>query len=75
MINMFYLLKLLYFSKTLRSDLLTGVGCKAIWDNIACWDRAEVGETVTRECPRVLKMFFGRNGKVLYFLLLISMAK
>uniref|UniRef100_A0A8C7GYB4 Vasoactive intestinal peptide receptor 2 n=1 Tax=Oncorhynchus kisutch TaxID=8019 RepID=A0A8C7GYB4_ONCKI len=61
---MFYLLKLLYFSKMLLSDLLTGVGCKAIWDNIACWDRAEVGETVTRECPRVLKMFFGRNGNI-----------
>ncbi|XP_055722978.1 vasoactive intestinal polypeptide receptor 2-like [Salvelinus fontinalis] len=46
------------------SNYSKGVGCKAIWDNIACWDRAEVGETVTRECPRVLKMFFGRNGNI-----------
>uniref|UniRef100_A0A3P8XV65 Vasoactive intestinal peptide receptor 2 n=1 Tax=Esox lucius TaxID=8010 RepID=A0A3P8XV65_ESOLU len=41
-----------------------GYGCNAIWDNIACWDHADVGETVTIECPRVLKAFFGRNGNI-----------
>uniref|UniRef100_A0A4W5LIY7 Vasoactive intestinal peptide receptor 2 n=1 Tax=Hucho hucho TaxID=62062 RepID=A0A4W5LIY7_9TELE len=52
------------YIKTLLSDFLTGAGCKAIWDNIACWGHAEVGETVSRECPRVLKTFFGRNGNI-----------
>uniref|UniRef100_A0A8C7KN52 Vasoactive intestinal peptide receptor 2 n=1 Tax=Oncorhynchus kisutch TaxID=8019 RepID=A0A8C7KN52_ONCKI len=52
------------YIKTLLSNLLTGAGCKAIWDNIACWGHAEVGETVSRECPRVLKTFFGRNGNI-----------
>ncbi|XP_029581648.1 vasoactive intestinal polypeptide receptor 2-like isoform X2 [Salmo trutta] len=46
------------------SNASKGAGCKAIWDNIACWGRAEVGETVSRECPRVLKTFFGRNGNI-----------
>ncbi|KAL0966005.1 hypothetical protein UPYG_G00289450 [Umbra pygmaea] len=41
-----------------------GDGCNATWDNIACWDHAEFGETVTIECPRVLKAFFGRNGNI-----------
>ncbi|XP_036822811.1 vasoactive intestinal polypeptide receptor 2-like isoform X1 [Oncorhynchus mykiss] len=46
------------------SNASKGAGCNAIWDNIACWGRAEVGETVSRECPRVLKTFFGRNGNI-----------
>uniref|UniRef100_A0A668AK64 Vasoactive intestinal peptide receptor 2 n=1 Tax=Myripristis murdjan TaxID=586833 RepID=A0A668AK64_9TELE len=25
----------------------TGPGCRGSWDNIACWERAEIGETVT----------------------------
>ncbi|MED6270484.1 hypothetical protein CHARACLAT_010888 [Characodon lateralis] len=37
-------------------------GCKGTWDNIACWDRAEFGETVTIPCPRALKTIFGRTG-------------
>ncbi|KAJ8011870.1 hypothetical protein DPEC_G00062770 [Dallia pectoralis] len=41
-----------------------GDGCNAIWDKIACWDHAEIGDTVTIECPRVLKSLFGRNGKI-----------
>ena len=72
---MFYLLKVLYFSKTLLSDLLTGVGCKAIWDNIACWDRAEVGETVTRECPECSRGVLAEMVKYCIFFILISMAK
>uniref|UniRef100_A0A3Q2TLX2 Vasoactive intestinal peptide receptor 2 n=1 Tax=Fundulus heteroclitus TaxID=8078 RepID=A0A3Q2TLX2_FUNHE len=39
-------------------------GCKGTWDNIACWDRAEFGETVTIPCPRALKIIFGRNGNI-----------
>uniref|UniRef100_A0A3Q2VBH9 Vasoactive intestinal peptide receptor 2 n=1 Tax=Haplochromis burtoni TaxID=8153 RepID=A0A3Q2VBH9_HAPBU len=30
----------------------TGPGCKGDWDSIACWERAEFGETVTIPCPR-----------------------
>uniref|UniRef100_A0A673AE45 Vasoactive intestinal peptide receptor 2 n=1 Tax=Sphaeramia orbicularis TaxID=375764 RepID=A0A673AE45_9TELE len=42
----------------------TGPGCKGVWDSIACWDRAEIGETVIIPCPRVLKTVFGRNGNI-----------
>lgn len=38
--------------------------CKGAWDNIACWEQAEVGETITIPCPRVLKTLFGRNGNI-----------
>uniref|UniRef100_UPI0037E79BC5 vasoactive intestinal polypeptide receptor 2-like n=1 Tax=Semicossyphus pulcher TaxID=241346 RepID=UPI0037E79BC5 len=41
-----------------------GSGCKGEWDNIACWKRAEIGETITIPCPRVLKTVFGRNGNI-----------
>ncbi|XP_056149904.1 vasoactive intestinal polypeptide receptor 2 [Lampris incognitus] len=41
-----------------------GTGCKGSWDNIACWERADVGETVTIPCPRVLRTLFGRNGNI-----------
>uniref|UniRef100_A0A665XG70 Vasoactive intestinal peptide receptor 2 n=1 Tax=Echeneis naucrates TaxID=173247 RepID=A0A665XG70_ECHNA len=37
----------------------TAPGCRGRWDNIACWERAEVGDTVTIPCPRVLKTLFG----------------
>uniref|UniRef100_A0A7N6BNX7 Vasoactive intestinal peptide receptor 2 n=1 Tax=Anabas testudineus TaxID=64144 RepID=A0A7N6BNX7_ANATE len=33
--------------------VLTETGCKGSWDNIACWDRAEVGDTVTIPCPQL----------------------
>lgn len=39
-------------------------GCEGVWDNIACWDRAELGETVTIPCPRVLRALFGTNGNI-----------
>ncbi|XP_054599484.1 vasoactive intestinal polypeptide receptor 2 isoform X2 [Nothobranchius furzeri] len=39
-------------------------GCKGAWDNIACWERAEFGETVTVSCPRALRIIFGRNGNI-----------
>eukprot|EP00066_Takifugu_rubripes_P026226 XP_011615492.1 PREDICTED: vasoactive intestinal polypeptide receptor 2-like [Takifugu rubripes] len=38
-------------------------GCRGVWDSIACWERAEVGEIVTIPCPRVLKTVFGRNDR------------
>uniref|UniRef100_A0A3B5MT64 Vasoactive intestinal peptide receptor 2 n=1 Tax=Xiphophorus couchianus TaxID=32473 RepID=A0A3B5MT64_9TELE len=42
----------------------TESGCRGTWDNIACWDRAEFGETVTIPCPRALKLLFSRNGNI-----------
>ncbi|KAG7523961.1 vasoactive intestinal polypeptide receptor 2 [Solea senegalensis] len=39
-------------------------GCRGLWDSIACWNRADVGDTVTIACPRVLKTLFGRNGNI-----------
>uniref|UniRef100_A0A3B4G2S6 Vasoactive intestinal peptide receptor 2 n=1 Tax=Pundamilia nyererei TaxID=303518 RepID=A0A3B4G2S6_9CICH len=42
----------------------TGLGCKGDWDSIACWERAEFGETVTIPCPRVLRTVFGRDGNI-----------
>lgn len=45
----------------------TEPGCKGVWDSIACWERADVGEIVTIQCPRVLKTVFGRNGVCLIF--------
>ncbi|XP_034411683.1 vasoactive intestinal polypeptide receptor 2-like isoform X2 [Cyclopterus lumpus] len=38
--------------------------CKGTWDSIACWERTEIGETVTISCPRVLTSVFGRNGNI-----------
>lgn len=48
--------------------VLTELGCKGVWDSIACWERAEIGEIVTIPCPRVLKTVFGRNGRLFIYL-------
>ncbi|XP_076003380.1 vasoactive intestinal polypeptide receptor 2 [Genypterus blacodes] len=42
----------------------TEPGCRGSWDNAACWERAEVGETITIPCPRFLRSVFGRNGNI-----------
>lgn len=47
--------------------ILTEPGCKGVWDSIACWERAEIGEVVTIPCPRVLKTVFGRNGRLFIY--------
>uniref|UniRef100_A0A3Q1GSY7 Vasoactive intestinal peptide receptor 2 n=2 Tax=Acanthochromis polyacanthus TaxID=80966 RepID=A0A3Q1GSY7_9TELE len=39
-------------------------GCRGTWDSIACWEPTGFGETVTIECPRVLRTVFGRNGNI-----------
>ncbi|XP_055084343.1 vasoactive intestinal polypeptide receptor 2-like [Periophthalmus magnuspinnatus] len=38
--------------------------CRGVWDSVACWDRAEVGQTVVIPCPRALRTFFSRNGNI-----------
>uniref|UniRef100_A0A3P9B674 Vasoactive intestinal peptide receptor 2 n=1 Tax=Maylandia zebra TaxID=106582 RepID=A0A3P9B674_9CICH len=38
----------------LPPSILDCPGCKGDWDSIACWERAEFGETVTIPCPRRL---------------------
>ncbi|KAG7455163.1 hypothetical protein MATL_G00253580 [Megalops atlanticus] len=52
------------YSRLKKQEQSDSKGCKGFWDNISCWDRAEIGETVTIPCPRVLKRFFGRNGHI-----------
>ncbi|KAL4624670.1 vasoactive intestinal polypeptide receptor 2 [Arapaima gigas] len=47
-----------------KHELLPSKGCQGIWDKISCWDHAEVGETVTIPCPKVLQSLFGRNGNI-----------
>ncbi|XP_061094929.1 vasoactive intestinal polypeptide receptor 2 [Conger conger] len=39
-------------------------GCRGTWDNISCWDHAEVGVMVTNPCPLVLRNLFGRDGNI-----------
>uniref|UniRef100_A0A3B4AX02 Vasoactive intestinal peptide receptor 2 n=1 Tax=Periophthalmus magnuspinnatus TaxID=409849 RepID=A0A3B4AX02_9GOBI len=41
-----------------------GAICRGVWDSVACWDRAEVGQTVVIPCPRALRTFFSRNGNI-----------
>ncbi|XP_072525382.1 vasoactive intestinal polypeptide receptor 2-like [Salminus brasiliensis] len=50
--------------KQQKSNNPSGSGCKGVWDNISCWDGAEVGQTVTIPCPHVLKTRFDRNGNI-----------
>ncbi|XP_075900593.1 vasoactive intestinal polypeptide receptor 2 [Nelusetta ayraudi] len=47
-----------------EADLSKEPGCKGVWDSIACWERADVGDVVTIQCPRVLRTVFGRNGNI-----------
>lgn len=42
----------------------SGSGCKGVWDNISCWDGADIGQTVTIPCPPVLKTRFDRSGNI-----------
>ncbi|KAM8967858.1 LOW QUALITY PROTEIN: vasoactive intestinal polypeptide receptor 2 [Pelodytes ibericus] len=39
-------------------------GCVGIWDNITCWDQANVGETITQQCPMVFRHFFTKQGNI-----------
>uniref|UniRef100_H3CRC2 Vasoactive intestinal peptide receptor 2 n=1 Tax=Tetraodon nigroviridis TaxID=99883 RepID=H3CRC2_TETNG len=50
--------------RTLQEEEEAMSGCRGVWDSIACWERAEVGQTVTIACPRVLKTVFGRSGNI-----------
>ncbi len=31
-------------------------GCSTLWDDLNCWPHAEVGETVSRPCPILLRV-------------------
>ncbi|XP_072771323.1 vasoactive intestinal polypeptide receptor 2 isoform X3 [Nerophis lumbriciformis] len=50
--------------KDQEQDRQLKAGCKGAWDNITCWERTGIGQTVTIPCPRVLKIVFGTNGKI-----------
>ncbi|KAG5268551.1 hypothetical protein AALO_G00213810 [Alosa alosa] len=39
-------------------------GCRGMWDNISCWQHAQVNEVVTITCPEVLRNLFGTNGNI-----------
>uniref|UniRef100_A0A672I4B4 Growth hormone-releasing hormone receptor n=1 Tax=Salarias fasciatus TaxID=181472 RepID=A0A672I4B4_SALFA len=39
-------------------------GCYPIWDAVACWPHAAVGETVHRACPSVFSLFKNDTGSV-----------
>ncbi|KAG7268227.1 hypothetical protein CRUP_010690 [Coryphaenoides rupestris] len=37
-------------------------GCTNEWDNISCWQHADVGDVLNQTCPSALFMLFGKNG-------------
>ncbi|XP_076868329.1 vasoactive intestinal polypeptide receptor 2 isoform X2 [Brachyhypopomus gauderio] len=39
-------------------------GCRGTWDNISCWNHAEVGDVVVNACPGALRNLFGRDGNI-----------
>ncbi|EHB08752.1 Vasoactive intestinal polypeptide receptor 2 [Heterocephalus glaber] len=44
------------------TDLHTA--CPGIWDNLTCWQPAELGETVTVPCPVVFSNFYSKSGNI-----------
>ncbi|XP_053571647.1 vasoactive intestinal polypeptide receptor 2 [Bombina bombina] len=39
------------------------IRCRGVWDNITCWHKAKVGETVNLSCPEIFLNVFNRQGK------------
>ncbi|KAK3569555.1 hypothetical protein QTP86_034830 [Hemibagrus guttatus] len=31
-------------------------GCSALWDDVNCWPRAEIGAVISQQCPKLLKV-------------------
>ncbi|KFO37311.1 Vasoactive intestinal polypeptide receptor 2 [Fukomys damarensis] len=38
--------------------------CPGIWDNLTCWQPADLGETVTVPCPVVFSNFYSKSGNI-----------
>ncbi|XP_060051733.1 vasoactive intestinal polypeptide receptor 2-like [Erinaceus europaeus] len=38
--------------------------CSGLWDNITCWQPADIGETVTVPCPRVFSNLYNKPGNI-----------
>ncbi|XP_074049340.1 vasoactive intestinal polypeptide receptor 2 isoform X1 [Macrotis lagotis] len=38
--------------------------CSGVWDNITCWQSADIGETVTVPCPKVFSNFYTKSGNI-----------
>uniref|UniRef100_W5N3K4 Vasoactive intestinal peptide receptor 2 n=1 Tax=Lepisosteus oculatus TaxID=7918 RepID=W5N3K4_LEPOC len=38
------------------------MGCRGMWDNITCWNPADIGETVTVPCPKSISSLYNTNG-------------
>ncbi|KAL6458111.1 hypothetical protein MHYP_G00333410 [Metynnis hypsauchen] len=46
------------------SNLTVNAGCRTDWDDIRCWDRAEVGQVVNVSCSNVSQLFANNNGYI-----------
>uniref|UniRef100_A0A3B4BV28 G-protein coupled receptors family 2 profile 2 domain-containing protein n=1 Tax=Pygocentrus nattereri TaxID=42514 RepID=A0A3B4BV28_PYGNA len=52
------------FIHILLSLALSLSGCRTDWDDIRCWDRAEVGQVVNVACSNVSQLFANNNGYI-----------
>lgn len=43
--------------------LLSVAGCPTTWDDIRCWNHAEVGQVVSVSCANVSQLFANNQGK------------
>ncbi|CAL8292471.1 unnamed protein product [Lota lota] len=43
---------------------LYSTGCSSMWDNISCWQHAEVGAVQNQSCPPAVFMMFGKSGTI-----------
>ncbi|XP_072540402.1 vasoactive intestinal polypeptide receptor 1 [Salminus brasiliensis] len=47
-----------------RSNHTTAAGCQTEWDEIRCWNRAEVGQVVNVSCSEVSLLFANNHGYI-----------
>ncbi|XP_054479190.1 vasoactive intestinal polypeptide receptor 2-like [Anoplopoma fimbria] len=48
----------------LQQQTAASTGCHGVWDNVSCWQRAEVGEVMTLPCPSPILHLFGKEGNI-----------
>uniref|UniRef100_A0AAR2KX98 G-protein coupled receptors family 2 profile 2 domain-containing protein n=1 Tax=Pygocentrus nattereri TaxID=42514 RepID=A0AAR2KX98_PYGNA len=59
-----HILRVMVFIHILLSLALSLSGCRTDWDDIRCWDRAEVGQVVNVACSNVSQLFANNNGYI-----------